>query len=85
MLTHVRLTGRLADVLYSMDMTGTDFYAYEFKPSVKLLNSPSNGILLAEGRSRETIEAGLLWTGLDLPASGRPHHFQYFRQIISFL
>ncbi len=47
-LTHVRLTGRLANVLYSMDMTGTDFYAYQFKPLVKLLQSPSTGILMAD-------------------------------------
>ena len=38
-LTHVRLTGRLADIIYSMDTTGTDFYAYQFKPVLKLLNS----------------------------------------------
>jgi superfamily II DNA or RNA helicase len=65
MLTHARLTGRLANVLYSMDMTGTDFYAYQFKPLVKLLNSPSTGILLAdEVGLGKTIEAGLLWTEL---------------------
>lgn len=64
-LMHVRLTGRLANVLYSMDMTGTDFYAYQFKPLVKLLNSPSTGILLAdEVGLGKTIEAGLLWTEL---------------------
>ncbi len=64
-LTHVRLTGRLANVLYSMDMTGTDFYAYQFKPIVKLLNSPTTGILIAdEVGLGKTIEAGLLWTEL---------------------
>jgi superfamily II DNA or RNA helicase len=64
-LTHVRLTGRLANVLYSMDMTGTDFYAYQFKPVVKLLNSPTTGILIAdEVGLGKTIEAGLLWTEL---------------------
>src|SRR5262245_41779208 len=47
-LAHVRLTGRLANVLYSMDMTGTDFYAYQFKPIVKLLNSPTTGLLIAD-------------------------------------
>jgi superfamily II DNA or RNA helicase len=64
-LTHVRLTGRLANVLYSMDMTGTDFYAYQFKPIVKLLHSPTTGILIAdEVGLGKTIEAGLLWTEL---------------------
>jgi hypothetical protein len=48
-----------------MDMTGTDFYAYQFKPLVKLLQSPSTGILMAdEVGLGKTIEAGLLWTEL---------------------
>ena len=64
-VTHARLTGRLADVIYSMDTTGTDFYAHQFKPVVKLLNSGSRGILIAdEVGLGKTIEAGLLWTEL---------------------
>lgn len=64
-LTTVRLTGKLANVLHSMDMTGTDFYAYQFKPIVKLLNSPTRGLLIAdEVGLGKTIEAGLLWTEL---------------------
>lgn len=31
-ITHARLTGRLADIIYSMDATNTEFYAYQFKP-----------------------------------------------------
>ena len=64
-VTHARLTGRLADVIYSMDTTGTDFYAHQFKPIVKLMNSVSRGILIAdEVGLGKTIEAGLLWTEL---------------------
>lgn len=64
-ITHVRLTGRLADVIYSMEATNTDFYAYQFKPVLKLLLSPSNGILIAdEVGLGKTIEAGLIWTEL---------------------
>ena len=64
-LAHARLTGRLADVIYSMDVTGTDFYAHQFKPVVRLLNSVARGILIAdEGGLGKTIEAGLLWTEL---------------------
>lgn len=64
-LTHARLTGRLADVIYSMDTTGTDFYAHQFKPVVKLMNSAGRGILIAdEVGLGKTIEAGLLWTEL---------------------
>lgn len=64
-LTHVRLTGRLANIIYSMDTTGTDFYAYQFKPVLKLLHSTSSGILIAdEVGLGKTIEAGLIWTEL---------------------
>ena len=63
--THVKLSGRLADVIYSMEATNTDFYAYQFKPVVKILESPSNGILIAdEVGLGKTIEAGLIWTEL---------------------
>ena len=64
-VTHARLTGRLADVIYSMNTTGTDFYAHQFKPIVKLMNSVGRGILIAdEVGLGKTIEAGLLWTEL---------------------
>ncbi len=64
-VTHARLTGRLADVIYSMDTTGTDFYAHQFKPIVRLMNSAGRGILIAdEVGLGKTIEAGLLWTEL---------------------
>ena len=64
-LAHARLAGRLADVIYSMDVTGTDFYAHQFKPVVRLLNSVAHGILIAdEVGLGKTIEAGLLWTEL---------------------
>ena len=64
-ITHARLSGRLADVIYSMDTTGTNFYAHQFKPIVKLMNSIGRGILIAdEVGLGKTIEAGLIWTEL---------------------
>lgn len=64
-LTHVRLTGRLADVIYSMETTNTDFYPYQFKPVLRFLHSPSNAFLIAdEVGLGKTIEAGLIWTEL---------------------
>jgi hypothetical protein len=64
-LIHSRLTGRLANMIYSMDMTGADFYAYQFKPLVKLLSGATNGILIAdEVGLGKTIEGGLIWTEL---------------------
>lgn len=64
-LTHVRLTGRLADVIYSMEATNTDFHPYQFKPVLWFLLSPSNALLIAdEVGLGKTIEAGLIWTEL---------------------
>jgi len=62
-MTHVRLSGRLADVIYSMEASNTEFFAYQFKPVINFLNSPSNGLLIAdEVGLGKTIEAGLIWT-----------------------
>lgn len=64
-LTHVRLSGRLTDIIYSLDTTNTDFYAYQFKPVLSFLDSPAQGILIAdEVGLGKTIEAGLIWTEL---------------------
>lgn len=64
-LTHIHLSGRLANLVYSMDTTNTDFYAYQFKPVLSFLDSPSNGLLIAdEVGLGKTIEAGLIWTEL---------------------
>ena len=64
-LAHVRLTGRLADMIYSMEATNTEFHAYQFKPVLKMLGSPTGGLLIAdEVGLGKTIEAGLIWTEL---------------------
>ena len=64
-ITHIRLSGRLADLIYSMETTNTDFYPYQFKPVLNFLDSPSGGILVAdEVGLGKTIEAGLIWTEL---------------------
>ena len=64
-LAHIRLSGRLVNFIYSLDTTETDFYAYQFKPVLKLLHSVSNGMLIAdEVGLGKTIEAGLIWTEL---------------------
>ena len=64
-LTFIQLSGRLANVVYSMDTTNTDFFPYQYKPVLTFLESPSNGILIAdEVGLGKTIEAGLIWTEL---------------------
>jgi len=64
-LTHSRLSGKLANLVYSMDTTNTEFYPYQFKPVLNFLDSPSKGLLIAdEVGLGKTIEAGLVWTEL---------------------
>jgi hypothetical protein len=64
-LTYIRLTGKLADIVYSMEASNTDFYPYQFKPVLKMLNSPTGGLLIAdEVGLGKTIEAGLIWMEL---------------------
>jgi SNF2 family DNA or RNA helicase len=64
-ISHVRLSGNLADIFYSMENSDTDFYAHQFKPVVKILESPTGNLLIAdEVGLGKTIEAGLVWTEL---------------------
>jgi len=64
-ITHHRLNGRLANLIYSMNTTNTEFFPYQFKPVLQILDSPNNGILIAdEVGLGKTIEAGLIWTEL---------------------
>jgi hypothetical protein len=64
-LTFLHLSGRLANLVYSMETTNVDFYAYQYKPVLSFLESPSNGLLIAdEVGLGKTIEAGLIWTEL---------------------
>ena len=52
-------------MVYSMESTNTDFHAYQFKPVLKLINSTSQSLLIAdEVGLGKTIEAGLIWTEL---------------------
>lgn len=48
-----------------MESSDTDFYAHQFKPVVKILESPTGNLLIAdEVGLGKTIEAGLIWTEL---------------------
>lgn len=64
-LTYAHLSGRLANLVYAMGITNTDFYAHQYRPLLTLLESPANGLLIAdEVGLGKTIEAGLIWTEL---------------------
>lgn len=64
-LLHEKLQGRLTTMLYSMEASKTQFFAFQFKPVLRLLDSPTSGLLVAdEVGLGKTIEAGLIWTEL---------------------
>jgi len=64
-ITYFRLSGKLANLIYSLNTTNTRFLPYQFKPVLQFLDSPSNGLLIAdEVGLGKTIEAGLIWTEL---------------------
>jgi superfamily II DNA or RNA helicase len=64
-ITAFRLSGRLANLIYSLNSSNTQFYAYQFRPVVQFLDSPCGGLLIAdEVGLGKTIEAGLIWTEL---------------------
>lgn len=64
-ITFYRLSGKLANLIYSLNTTNTQFFPYQFKPVMQFLDSPSNGLLIAdEVGLGKTIEAGLIWTEL---------------------
>lgn len=64
-LTAVQLSGDVSELIYSLDMTNTEFMPHQFKPLLALLDSPSRGVLIAdEVGLGKTIEAGLIWTEL---------------------
>lgn len=64
-LTHIQLSGRLSSMIYSLDITNTDFLAYQFKPVLAFMKAPAHGLLIAdEVGLGKTIEAGLIWTEL---------------------
>ena len=64
-LTFQKIKGQLTNVFYSMESSQTDFYAHQFKPVLKFLNSAVGRILIAdEVGLGKTIEAMYIWKEL---------------------
>ena len=65
-LTRAKLREQLTDTVYSFRATKTSFRAYQFRPVIRLLETGSLRLLIAdEVGLGKTIEAGLVWTELD--------------------
>jgi SNF2 family DNA or RNA helicase len=63
LMTFEKLQGDLSNVMYSMRTAEIDFYAHQFVPVLKFVNSPLSRLLIAdEVGLGKTIEAGLIWT-----------------------
>ena len=67
-----KLSRPLSDVVYAFGATRTVFRPYQFKPLLKLLQTNSQRLLIAdEVGLGKTIEAGLIWTELHQRAGVR--------------
>lgn len=66
-ITRMRLSGKVDNFIYSLNLTNTRFLAYQFKPLISFLKSRNNSLLIAdEVGLGKTIESGLIWTELEM-------------------
>lgn len=71
-LTYEKIKGNLTNIFYSMESSNTDFYAHQFKPVVKFLDSPTGRLLIAdEVGLGKTIEAIYIWKELQAREQAR--------------
>jgi superfamily II DNA or RNA helicase len=67
-----KIRGDLTNVLYSMEASYTDFYAHQFKPVLKFIDSLSGRILIAdEVGLGKTIEATYIWKEVEAREQGQ--------------
>lgn len=70
-LTVTKLANPLTDTIYSYQSSKTVLRPYQFKPILRLLNSPHQRLLIAdEVGLGKTIEAGLIWSELEARHQG---------------
>lgn len=71
-LTFEKVKCHLTNVFYSMESSNTDFYAYQFKPVLKFLDSPVGRLLIAdEVGLGKTIESMYIWKELQARSDAR--------------
>ncbi|MBD2014347.1 DEAD/DEAH box helicase family protein [Microcoleus sp. FACHB-53] len=71
-LTFEKVKGHLTNVFYSMESSNTDFYAYQFKPVLKFLDSPVGRLLIAdEVGLGKTVESVYIWKELQAREDAR--------------
>ncbi len=71
-LTYEKVKGHLTNIFYSMESSNTDFYAYQFKPVLKFLDSPVGRLLIAdEVGLGKTIESMYIWKELQAREDAR--------------
>lgn len=71
-LTLEKIKGQLTNIFYSMETSHTDFYAHQFKPILKFLNSTNGRLLIAdEVGLGKTIESMYVWKELQVREEAR--------------
>jgi hypothetical protein len=71
-IAYHKIRGNLTDVLYSMEASLTDFYAHQFKPVLKFIDSIAGRILIAdEVGLGKTIEAIYIWKEVEAREHGQ--------------
>jgi hypothetical protein len=71
-MTFEKIKGELTNVFYSMEASNTEFYAHQFKPVMRFIESPVGRMLIAdEVGLGKTIEATYIWKELQARQSAR--------------
>ena len=72
LLTHVRISGNLTNIVYSMKYGDVDFLPHQFKPVFKFLTANTQRLLIAdEVGLGKTIEALYIWRELQARSDAR--------------
>jgi SNF2 family DNA or RNA helicase len=71
-LTFEKIKGELTNIFYSMEASNTDFYAHQFKPIMRFIESPVGRMLIAdEVGLGKTIEATYIWKEIQARQAAR--------------